>query len=237
MSVRRQTVSHSSRVALAGALAVAILCLAPTRGVWKETVRANGLAGFGPPKPLSLSGSKATTSPGPFAPDTGTTATVQPNDVGIAALDTGLLDDHELRLLTPPTTSAGDRWAKFEQEYGIKQESGSAFGRMIQNAKYGLDTMCFTAMEGAKELEFTHDFGEESDRGTGVAQPDYSVPMVGRLGQAQLESEVTVHDPNTGEAFVGLKLAIPFGPGLGRSSEVPRSRLDRGESSKRGATQ
>ena len=150
-------------------------------------------------------------------------------------MDTGLLDDDVLTL--PASTSAGDRWEKFEQEYGIKQESGSAFGRMIQNAKYELDTMCFTAMEGAKELEFTHDFGEDSDRGTGTAQPDYSVPMVGRLGHAQLESEVTVHDPDTGEAFVGLKLAIPFGPGLGKTAGVPRTRLDRGDGNERSTTQ
>jgi hypothetical protein len=160
---------------------------------------------------------------------------VRTNAVEIASANTALWDD----ILKPTTTSAGDRWVKFEQEYGIQEESGSALGRMIQNAKYGLDTMCFTALEGAKELEFTHDFGEDSESafGTGGAQPDYSVPMVGRLGHAQLKSEVTVHDPDTGEAFVGLKLTIPFGPGLGRSSVVPHSRMDRGEGKERPTTQ
>jgi hypothetical protein len=93
--------------------------------------------------------------------------------------------------------------------------------------------MCFTAQEAAKKLEFTYDIGEESASalGTGTAQPEYSLPLLGRIGQAQLKSEVTVHDPQTGEAFVGLKLAIPFGPGGREASEVPRRRVSRSERS------
>lgn len=191
-----------------------ILCLSPTRGVWRESVPANRLAGH--------------VSPGPLAMNTATTAPASTNTVETAAANTALWDDDVLK---PGATSSGDRWEKFEQEYGIKQESPSTLGRMIQSAKYGLDTMCFTALEGAKELEFTHDFGVDSESGTGEAQPDYSVPMVGRLGHAQLKSEVTVHDPQTGEAFIGLKLAIPFGPGQGTTPKVPHSRLGRDEGS------
>jgi len=214
MSVRRQAVSHLGCVALAGALAVVILCLSPTRGAWREAVPANRLAD--------------TISPGPLAMNTVTTAPASTNTIEIAAANTALWD---VDVLKPRAMSSGDRWEKFEQEYGIKKESASTLGRMIQSAKYELDTMCFTAMEGARELEFTRDFGIDSENGTGEAQPDYSVPMVGRLGHAQLKSEVTVHDPQTGEAFVGLKLAIPFGPGQGTPSKVPHSRLGRDEGS------
>ena len=171
---------------------------------------------------------------GPLAMNTATTAPASTNAVEIAAANTALWDDDVLK---PAATSSGDRWEKFEQEYGIKKESTSTLGRMIQSAKYGLDTMCFTAIEGAKGLEFTHDFGVDSESGTGAGQPDYSVPMVGRLGHAQLESEVTVHDPQTGEAFVGLKLAIPFGPGQGTPSKVPHSRPGRDEGSNQATTE
>jgi hypothetical protein len=191
------------------------MCLGSVYSVWGQEAQTNRLVDY--------------VSPAYFSPDPATATTAGTNGVEIVAANAFIWED----VLKPATTSPGDRWAKFEQEYGDERKSASAFGRMIQTAKYGLDTACFTAQEAAKELEFTHDFGEDSvsDLGTGAAQPDYSVPMVGRLGHAQLKSEVTVHDPQTGEAFIGLKLAIPFGPGLGQSSEVPRSPLRRSEHS------
>jgi len=103
---------------------------------------------------------------------------------------------------------------------------------MLRAAKYGLDTMCFAAQETAKRLEFKYDLWEESPAsfGSGMARPEYSLPMFGRFGHAQLKSDVTVHDAQTGEAFIGLKLTIPFGPGARESSEAPRGGLRRSES-------
>jgi hypothetical protein len=46
-----------------------------------------------------------------------------------------------------------------------------------------------------------------------VSATQYSLPLFGRFDRAQFKSEVTIHDPQTGTAFIGLKLAIPFGPG------------------------
>jgi hypothetical protein len=103
---------------------------------------------------------------------------------------------------------------------------------MFQAAKYGLDTMCFAAQETARKLEFRYDFWEESPSsfGSGMTQPEYSLPMFGRFGHAQLKSEVTVHDAQTGEAFIGLKLTVPFGAGGRGSSEAPRGSARRSES-------
>jgi len=157
-------------------------------------------------------------SPNALAPD-------NVADTPVAKVGSG--DD----VLKPTTTTAGDRLVRFEQEYGVARESTSSIGRMIQAAKYGLDKMCFTAQEAAKKLEFTYDIGEEpaSALGSGTAQPEYSLPMFGRFGHAQLKSEVTVHDPQTGEAFIGLKLSVPFGPGGRETAEFPRRPLRRGE--------
>jgi hypothetical protein len=86
---------------------------------------------------------------------------------------------------------------------------------MLQAAKYGLDRMTFTAQETTKRLEFTYNIADEpsTDTGSQAATPQYSLPMFGRFGQAQLKSDVTIHDPQTGEAFIGVKLVIPFGQG------------------------
>lgn len=213
MGVTRQIVSHSSRAVPAGALLVAIMYLGSTDGVWGQEAQTNRLADY--------------VSPAYFTPDPVAPASAGTNGAEIVAANASLWDD----VLKPATTSPGDRWVKFEREYGVERKSSSTVGRMIQTAKYGLDTMCFAAQEAARKLEFTYAIGEESATafGSGTAQPEYSLPMFGRLGHVQLKSEVTVHDPQTGEAFIGLKLAIPFGPGLGQSSEVPRSPLRRGE--------
>jgi hypothetical protein len=118
-------------------------------------------------------------------------------------------------LIKPTATTPLDRWMIFESEYGIQEASPSAIGRIFQAAKYGLDRMTFTAQETAKRCEFTYDLGDEpaNDTGSRAVAPQYSLPMFGRFGHAQLKSEVTIHDPQTGQAFIGLKLAIPFGQG------------------------
>ena len=118
-------------------------------------------------------------------------------------------------IIKPNITSPADRWMKFESEYGIQEESLSPIGRMFQVAKYGLDRMTFTAQETAKRCEFTYDLGDAppNEPGSRIAAPQYSLPMFGRFGHAQIKSEVTIHDPQTGQAFIGLKLAIPFGQG------------------------
>ena len=112
-------------------------------------------------------------------------------------------------------TTSTDRWTKFENEYGIEQENPSAIGRIFQVAKYGLDRMTFTAQETAKRCEFTYDLGDvpPNDSGSRAVAPQYSLPLFGRFGRAQFKSEVTIHDPQTGQAFIGLKIAIPFGQG------------------------
>jgi hypothetical protein len=118
-------------------------------------------------------------------------------------------------LIKPTTTTPIDRWMSFENEYGIQEASPSAIGRIFQAAKYGLDRMSFTAQETAKRCEFTYDLGDEpaNDSGSHTIAPQYSLPVFGKFGHAQFKSEVTIHDPQTGQAFIGLKLAIPFGQG------------------------
>jgi hypothetical protein len=112
-------------------------------------------------------------------------------------------------------TSAPDRSEKFESEYGIKERSSSPIGRLFQSAKYALDKATFTAEEAAKKLEFTYDIGEPppSDLGMTPPTPKFSLPLFGTFGHAQLKSEATVHDPQTGVAMFSLKLVIPFGSG------------------------
>jgi hypothetical protein len=122
-------------------------------------------------------------------------------------------------------TSSGDRLVSFELEYGMEEESASRFGRVLQAAKYGLDKMCFTVQEAAKKLEFKYDTSEASSGvfGGDAGEPQYSLPVFGRFSHAQVQTVVSVHDPQTGQTFFGVKLSIPFGPGGPEAYQAPRS--------------
>ena len=113
----------------------------------------------------------------------------------------------------PPVNDGyADRWLKFQEEYKVQQESPVWIGRMLQSAKYSLDTLAFTAQETARRMQLTYDVGEKPPDNP-VAEPvgQYSVPLFGNFGHAQIKSVVTQHDPQTGAPFVGVKLSIPFG--------------------------
>jgi hypothetical protein len=123
-------------------------------------------------------------------------------------------EDSQLKIGTP-----SDRLVNFEQEYGMSLENGSTFGRVLQAAKYGLDKMCFTMQEATKKLEFKYDTSQARSGvwGGDAGEPQYNLPVFGRFSHAQMQTVVTVHDPQTGQAFFGVKLSIPFGPGGGES--------------------
>lgn len=104
------------------------------------------------------------------------------------------------------------------------EERASRFGKILQAAKYGLDKACFTVQEAAKKLEFKYDTAEAASGvlGGDAGEPQYSLPVFGRFSHAQLQTEVTVHDPQTGQTFFGVKLVVPFGEGGPAVLEVPR---------------
>ena len=114
----------------------------------------------------------------------------------------------------PSRSTAGDRLVSFEEEYGMDQDSRSPFGRALRAAKYGLDKACFAAQEAARKLEFKYDTEDAASGvlGGDAGNPQYYLPVFGRFSHAELQTVVTVHDPQTGQAFFGVTLSVPFGP-------------------------
>ncbi len=159
-------------------------------------------------------------SPILLSPDESTDSSTQTNVRDSASISAPSWSD----ILKPNARTSGDRWVSFEQEYGMGEQSGSTFGKALQAAKYGLDKMCFTAQEAAKKLEFKYDTSEATSGvlGGDAGEPQYHLPVFGRFSHAQLQTVVTVHDPQTGQAFFGVKLAIPFGPGGPEAFGAPR---------------
>jgi hypothetical protein len=103
--------------------------------------------------------------------------------------------------------------------------SGSTFGRVLQAAKYGLDKMCFTVQEATKKLEFKYDTAEATSGvlGGDAGEPQYHLPLFGRFSHAQFQTVVSVHDAQTGQTFMGVKLTLPFGPGGEGAFEAPHT--------------
>jgi hypothetical protein len=197
MKLKPRCVNRSSRAVLGVAVAGVVVCFGSISWAQAQTEQAIQLVDYSAPSYLSR-------LPVPhFGIQTNAAFVTDPKgrDIG--------------DIIKPGITTSADRWTKFESEYGIEQESLSPIGRMFQVAKYGLDRMTFTAQETAKKCEFNYDLGcaPPNESGSRSAAPQYSLPMFGRFGRAQMKSEVTIHDPQTGQAFIGLKLSIPFGQG------------------------
>jgi hypothetical protein len=190
-------VCHSSPAAAVRVLMVWVVYLALMDGAFAQEAQTNRLLGYISPSLLSSS-------------STLELSTETNIELG-AAITTSLWS----KTPEPNSGTADDRLVSFEQEYGIDQESGSSFGRALQAAKYGLDKACFTVQEAARRLEFKYDTREAASGvlGGDMGNPQYDLPLFGRFGHAQTRTVVTVHDPQTGQAFFGVKLTIGFGPG------------------------
>ena len=177
-------------------LAAGVTCLGMIPRTFAQAVHADRLVDY--VSPLRLSLDATTNSP----------AQTNFDFAAVSALSWG-------EILKPSTGGSGDRLVNFEQEYGMGLDGGSTFGRVLQAAKYGLDKMCFTMQEAAKKLEFKYDTAEAASGvlGGDAGEPQYHLPVFGRFSHAQVQTVVTVHDPQTGQTFLGVKLTIPFGPG------------------------
>ena len=197
MKLKPRCVNGSSRAMMLRAVVGSVACLGLLPSGHCQTVPNTLLVNYVSPSLLS---SSRTTPP-----------TVSTNTAPAAEAKV----TRPCNLIKPTAMTSGDRWTVFESEYGIQVASSSAIGRIFQVAKYGLDRMTFSAQQTVKRLEFTYNIANEPSNvaSTQAATPQYSLPMFGRFGHAQLKSVVTIHDPQTGQAFIGLKLSIPFGQG------------------------
>lgn len=116
--------------------------------------------------------------------------------------------------LTPPRTRLAShmtRWARFEDEYGIREREPSAFKASLQTAKYQLDKTVFALddfvanLEDALKIEY-----RLSSAGTGTPPRAYRDPWRDAWENATLKSDVDLN-VFSGRAFIGLRLVFPIG--------------------------
>ena len=99
---------------------------------------------------------------------------------------------------------------------GMQPGQAAAFEREYEKATYGRDWAALNAEQPATQLEFSYNAVDPAPLTSTDKreQPDFALPLFGASGQMQLRSDLTTHDPQTGAAYIGLKLNVPFGSGM-----------------------
>ena len=126
--------------------------------------------------------------------------------------------DATLHLVTDkrPNPTSGERWEKFETEFGVTNKSPSMVKGSIASAKYQLDKSTFAMQEFVDNVTdaVSFDYGWRDLPGskpTGDTPPQRpnSNPLLDSLEHARLKSDIDLNV--AGRSFVGVRLVLPFG--------------------------
>jgi hypothetical protein len=110
----------------------------------------------------------------------------------------------------------GERWEKFETEFGVDQKNSSFVKGRLASAKYRLDRTAFELQEWVENVEGALKFDYSMPNPTGsspssdTARASDPLPFWGSIDNPHLKSDVDL-DPFTRRAFVGVKVVIKFG--------------------------
>jgi hypothetical protein len=113
--------------------------------------------------------------------------------------------------------TAGERWEKFETEFGVPQKDPSLVKGSMETAKYQLDRTCFEMQEVVHYIQdnIFFDCGLRNI-GQSPSSPDrctfwqVPIPLWETLQQARLKSDIDLNLAS-GHAFVGVQLVLPIG--------------------------
>jgi len=112
--------------------------------------------------------------------------------------------------------SAGERWEKFEAEFGVTNKNSSATMGTVESAKYQLDKSTFALQEFVNSVtsSLSFDYGMSDLTGckpssTTAPPPRNANPILDCLGNARFKSDInlTLASP----PFVGVRLVMPIG--------------------------
>jgi hypothetical protein len=109
-------------------------------------------------------------------------------------------------LVGPRIPSPGDqRRQKFEEEFGVHQQTDSPVVQAVLGAQSRIDDVLFTLQEAS-----VHEY--PLGTGTGSTEViDSDNPLLVVLCDAKVKTVISTHDNQTGSRFVGVKLVIPVG--------------------------
>jgi hypothetical protein len=112
----------------------------------------------------------------------------------------------------------GERWEKFEAEFGLKEKNPSFVKGSLESAKYRMDRTTFALNEFVESVEnvLTFDYGlrpPASPEGTNTTTRGAAaspIPLWDAVQNARFKSDIDLNVPG-GRAFVGVRLVLPIG--------------------------
>jgi hypothetical protein len=118
----------------------------------------------------------------------------------------------------PRQLTQGERWEKFEAEFGMAEKNPAFIKGSIESAKYRLDKTVFEANEFVQNLEnaFSFDYGLRAANGAGGTNTSARgasaspIPLWDAVENARFKSDIDLNIPG-GRAFVGVRLVLPIG--------------------------
>jgi hypothetical protein len=124
------------------------------------------------------------------------------------------------RLMDQPRhrLTEGERWEKFEAEFGLAEKDPSLIKGSLESAKYRLDKTVFEVNDFVQNVEnaLSFDYGLRPalDReGTNTAPRSAApspIPLWDMVQNARFKSDIDLNVPR-GQAFVGVRLVLPIG--------------------------
>ncbi len=120
------------------------------------------------------------------------------------------MDGHDCqRLLTRRhELTMGERWEKFEKEFGIRERSPSRFKSMLQSLMYSVDETLFVAKHLADNIDDALDFEYHFARPK-LPKGTFK-PRRNSLDSAYAKFNVDLK-PTRATAGIGVKLVVPLG--------------------------
>jgi hypothetical protein len=144
-----------------------------------------------------------------MAQDAGSTAVPRLLTEGRAA------GSQETRQVAPAKALGPGGGSEFARENSGRNPTKSQLSKLGEPGKGRLEWMLLSKGQPSERLESSYKSNEHDTLGTALTreQPVYSLPVIGKPNGWQVKTEVTTHDAQTGSAWLGIKLIIPFGRG------------------------
>ena len=114
-------------------------------------------------------------------------------------------------------STSGERWEKFEVEFGIPHRDSSLFKGSMETAKYRLDRTLFGVQEFVQGFQNAISFdyqlrslGRSSSSTNRLAASSVPIPLWDTMENARFRSDIDLN-MGAGRAFVGVQLVVPIG--------------------------
>lgn len=113
--------------------------------------------------------------------------------------------------------TSGERWEKFEVEFGIRQKDPSLIRGYMETAKYDLDRALFGMQEILQDIQKACSFdyelrnlGRLPSADNHSATSSIPIPLWDTMERARFQSDIDLNMMG-GRAYVGVQLVLPIG--------------------------